>query len=172
MSLPPSCSITLLISVVSLFFPLNDMSFPKSGYEIFHCVTVTLCIQFWYFNLVWFILSCFSLVLVTRINSKWVRDLHVRFFLLFCWLGPLWNLQKFSYYIKYIITEFTPSTILLYPFPPFLEYFQQVSFFHLHTRDTVFALHSPSHSLSPPPLLTLVPTSPTRHVLPYSLPFL
>jgi hypothetical protein len=43
-------------------------------------------------------------------------------------------LQKFSEYVKYIILEFIPSTILSYPILPlFLEQFQQVSFSHFYT---------------------------------------
>jgi hypothetical protein len=76
---------------------------------------------------------------------------HIYLFIVVLGGNTLWHLQKFLQCIKYIIHEFTSSTAL----PPFLEQFQQVSFFHLHTRVhsicTIFMLpcsfptFSPSH---------------------------
>jgi hypothetical protein len=49
-----------------------------------------------------------------------------------------------------MIIEFTPSTALFHPPSPFLEQFQQVSFFHLHTCiytvSTIFILLLPPTS--------------------------
>jgi hypothetical protein len=66
---------------------------------------------------------------------------HFFIFLMFllsyycCIEDTLWYLQNFLGFIKHITLELTLSIILLYPspFPPFLERFQQVSFFHFHT---------------------------------------
>jgi hypothetical protein len=58
----------------------------------------------------------------------------VLFFIVLLGVGTLWHLQEFLQHNKYTILELTPFTILLYhPIPPFLEQFQQVSFFHLYT---------------------------------------
>jgi hypothetical protein len=38
-----------------------------------------------------------------------------RFFIVVLGGGTLWHLQNFLQYINYIIFEFTPSTIILYP---------------------------------------------------------
>jgi hypothetical protein len=51
----------------------------------------------------------------------------------YCYLctgGMLWLLQK---WLQYILGKFTPSIIPFILFPPFSEWFQQVSCFHFHT---------------------------------------
>jgi hypothetical protein len=63
----------------------------------------------------------------------------------------------FAKFLQYIVVEFTPF-ISLCPLPPFLELFQQVSFFHFHIVlyiSTVFILlylflnPPPSHGANP-----------------------
>jgi hypothetical protein len=81
----------------------------------------------------------------------------------YCTGGILWHLQKF---LQYIIVESTPSSFSFTLLPPFLEQFQQVSFFHFHTWvhniSTITLLHLFFISSS----LPMVPTP--RQVL-YSL---
>jgi hypothetical protein len=76
--------------------------------------------------------------------------------------GTLWDLWKLLQYINIIILEFIPFTVLLYPlFPPFLEWFQRVSFFHLHicihSICTIFTLLHPFPTTSSPPLVAPSP---------------
>jgi hypothetical protein len=82
-----------------------------------------------------------------------------------CAGNTLWHFQKF---LQYIILQLTPSTILLRlpPSPPFLEYFQQVSFFHLHTCVhsicTIFTFLYPFPTSSPLPMGTDPTSAPDR----------
>jgi hypothetical protein len=76
-------------------------------------------------------------------NAKLKIHFLFYFFFYCCTGGTLWHLQNF---LQCVIVEFTSSIILLYPVSPFLEYFQQVSFFHLHTCihiSTIFTLWPP-----------------------------
>jgi hypothetical protein len=68
------------------------------------------------------------------------KNLYISFFSVVLYRDILWHLQEILQYIKYITLEFTPYSTLFYPLPlsPFLEYFQQVSFLHLHTRVHIF----------------------------------
>jgi hypothetical protein len=65
--------------------------------------------------------------------------------------GTLLHIQKLLQYINisYLNSILLPFSFI--PLSPFLEQFQQVSFFHLHTFMHRYALYSPSHALSPPP---------------------
>jgi hypothetical protein len=73
-----------------------------------------------------FLIRILYLCFVTVLNRKPLSFiLFSSFFIAVLGGGALWLLQ----FIKYIILEFPPSTILLYlPLLPFLEQFQQVPF--------------------------------------------
>jgi hypothetical protein len=78
--------------------------------------------------------------------------------------GTLWCLQKFSHSIKYIILEFTLSTILLYPpFPHCWNISASIisAFTYIHTH--FFAPYSPFYPLSLPP-----PSSHWYQLLPWA----
>jgi hypothetical protein len=61
-----------------------------------------------------------------------------------------WHLQMFLQCIKYVIVEFTPSIILLYPPPPFLEWLQQVSFHRAALKLGECYANEPSFSYNHP----------------------
>jgi hypothetical protein len=92
---------------------------------------------------------------------NWQHGAYEHIFLLsyyYCAGATLGYLQNF---LQYIIVEFT-SPSLSFSSPPFLEYFQQVSFFHLYTWTYIATKFSLVHPflISPP---TQVPTSPNRN---------
>jgi hypothetical protein len=71
-------------------------------------------------------------------------------------VGDIVAVKKFLHCMNYIILEFTPSIIVLYPSSPHSWHFQQVSFFSIYIPVyTVFAPDSPSQTLSPPSPLPL-----------------
>jgi hypothetical protein len=83
-------------------------------------------------------------------------DLHLQslvfFFLLLCCLGVQCGIYRSSYNVSNISYWNSPPSWLFFTLPPFLEWFQEVSFLHLHTCVhifcTVFTLLLLSISLS------------------------
>jgi hypothetical protein len=70
----------------------------------------------------------------------------------YCCTGrTLWHLQKF---LQYIIVEFTAPPFSFILLSPFLEEFQQVSFFHFHTCVHNFSTIFTSYTLSLYPTLS------------------
>jgi hypothetical protein len=123
------------------------------------------CVNSEFFSWTFITPICLSVSVSTIL--EWLYDklsylfFHILFFysLLsynFCTGGMLWHLQEF---LQYIIVEFTPPPFSFIPPPPFLEQFQQVSFFHFHTWEhnisTIFIL---LHSFLMSSPLPLVPT--------------
>jgi hypothetical protein len=95
------------------------------------------------------------------------HGLSFSFFLIFflCWVGVHCGIYKTSYNVSNIShLNSPPPPFSFYPLlPPFLEYFQQVSLFHLpicvHSICTIFTLPHPFPISSS---LQLVPTTPGR----------
>jgi hypothetical protein len=87
--------------------------------------------------------------------------IYFYFFIFCCTRGTLWHLQKF---LEYIIVEFTPPSFSFISPTPFLEWFQQISLFHLHTCIhnicTIFTLLHPFFISSPFPLVPNPQTEP------------
>jgi hypothetical protein len=103
--------------------------------------------------------------LLSILNHSFCYQICINYKTLFFFIvvldgSTLWHLQKFLQCIKYIILNSRPPPLSFIPLsPPFLEWFQQVSFLHLHTCIyifcTVFTLLSPFPIISP---LLLIPT--------------
>jgi hypothetical protein len=112
-------------------------------------------------------LCCFSLIIsFNQNNNSKVKSVTVSIYLFiyfYCAGCILWHLQMFLQYIKYIILEFIPSIILLYPLFSIPGIVSTGNYLHtcVHSICTRFTLLHPFPTSS---LLPLVP-SPSRQDL-------
>jgi hypothetical protein len=91
-----------------------------------------------------------NLLMVYGLFSMLLNWMQKSLFVVVLDRGTLWHLQKFLQHIKYIIFEFTPQPSSL-SLTLLISWIVLIGSFSISIHIyTVFALYSPSHTLSPP----------------------